>query len=94
MRHPDTDNPAGHIALENDSDPPWVTLEQMEHELDPWLVRDSVELTLPEKDQVALLLASDADFVLALRGGAYEGIIEGQRAIRGIVRQIATQAGG
>jgi len=79
-------------AIEPADKPPWVTLAQIEGLLDPWLVRDSVDVNKPTKDQVEDVLAAPGEFAVAVRDGEFAGIIEVQRAERYVLRQLATRA--
>lgn len=97
MRNPDPapapPAPLGSLLVEDQQDPPWVKPSELEHRLDPWLVRDQVDLTLPEHDQLSAILATDADWVAAVREGVFEGLIDVRRAERRILGQLVRQAG-
>lgn len=96
MRFPDPPDPQaaqlGDLRIEADENPPYVTLGELEPKLEPWLVRDAVELTQAEKDQVKAILQSENDIILALRNGRYDGVIDVRLAERGVLRQVAAQA--
>ena len=96
MRFPDPSDPQaaqlGDLRIEADENPPFVTLGELEPKLEPWLVRDAVELTQAEKDQVKAILQSENDIILALRNGRYDGVIDVRLAERGVLRQVAAQA--
>jgi hypothetical protein len=96
MRWPDPPNAQaaqlGDLAIEKDEKPPYTTLGELEPKLEPWLVRDAIELTLPEKEQVKAILQTEHDIILALRNGRYDGVIDVRLAERGVLRQLAAQA--
>lgn len=78
--------------LESDDDPPWLSAIDVERVLDPWLVRETVDMSEPPQVQIQAILKADAEIVPAVRGTDFLGIIDVRRVERQILRQLAAQA--
>jgi hypothetical protein len=92
MRNPDPAPPAPSAkVLELPQQPPWINLEELERLLQPWLVRDHIEVDQAPKEQVIKILASPHDFIASTRGGQFIGMIDVRRVERDIVRQRAPE---
>ena len=84
-------------ALETPQAPAWITLRAVDEYFDAWLVRETLELDKPEKEQLATIMAAKADMVVATREGEYAGLIDVTRAQRELLRQMtapSASAGG
>jgi hypothetical protein len=93
MQYPDPAPPAPSAeALELPQQPPWINLEELERLLQPWLVRDHVEVDQAPKEQVIKILASPHQFIASTRGGQFIGMIDVRRVERDIVRQLVARA--
>ena len=56
--------------------------------LDPWLVRDTLDLGKTEHEQAIGILNSREDIAVAIRDGQYAGLIDVGRAERDLLRQL------
>jgi hypothetical protein len=77
-----------HQALEIQGQEPWMTLGDAERLFDPWLIRDAVDLQLPQKDLANIVLSAEGEIIAAVREGQYAGIIDVRRAVRLFLRQL------
>ena len=99
-RHPDAPHPPGAAAplpppppLESDDDPPWVSAADAETMLDPWLVRETVDMSKPPQAQIEAILSVHNEIILAVRATDFLGIVDVHRVERQILRQLAAQPG-
>jgi uncharacterized RmlC-like cupin family protein len=76
--------------LENPQAPKWITMQDADCTFDAWLVRETLDLGKPEREQLTTLLAAKADLVVATREGEYAGLIDVVRAQRELLRQMVT----
>ena len=74
--------------LEDDNAPPWITPGGVIAMLDPWLVRDTLDLGKTEHEQAIGILNSREDIAVAIRDGQYAGLIDVGRAERELLRQL------
>ncbi len=97
MRFPDADadptpNAQPPVTLEQDDEPHWVTLREVANELDPWFVREVVELSTPKREQLDTILASDHELIPAVQNGEYTGVVHVRHVERQMLRQLVGQA--
>jgi len=91
MRNPEDVPPTA--PLEADAKPPWITLGDAESMLDPWLVRDTLDLSKPEKaNEIEAILSAKGPIIIAVRNDQYAGVIDAQRAERELLRQLVSRS--
>ena len=68
--------------------PPWINLAEMEQELSPWLVHDTVDTSASPREQVSAILAARGEIAIAARDGTFEGLFQVDVTVRHVLRQL------
>jgi hypothetical protein len=94
MRNPDAlpSQPTPTPPLENPQAPVWITMQDVDHIFDAWLIRETLDLGTPEQEQLTTLMAARTDMMVATREGEYAGLIDVVRAQRELLRQLMTRS--